>query len=97
MKKLSKFFKTILFITFWLILSSYLMNYWNTFHWEYIYLNIRSVFDREFWFVLERNLYGIDIAYWLEELLRFISYEIPKECFKYLPIFYFLKSLWINK
>ena len=97
MEKLSKFFKTFIFITFWLILTSYLMTFWNTFHWEYIYLNIRSIFDREFWFFLEKNLFGIDLGYWLEELLRFISYEIPKESFKYLPIFYFLKSIWIKK
>ena len=43
------------------------------------------------------NLYEIDIGYWLEESLKFISYEIPKESFKYLPIYYFLKWIWIKK
>ena len=96
MKKIYKFLKSFLFISFWLFLSSYLINYWNIFHWEYIYLNLRFVFEREFWFVLEKNLLGFDIGYWLEELLRFLSYEIPKESLKYLPIFFFLKFIWIN-
>ena len=96
MKKLYKFIKSFFFISLWLVLSSYLIGYWNTFHWEYIYLNIRSIFDKDFWFVLETNLFGIDIGYWLEELLKFLSYEIPKELFKYLPIYYVLKSIWIK-
>ena len=98
MKKIYKLIKSSLFISFWLILSSYLQHkYWNTFHWEYIYLNIRSIFDKEFWFILERYLFGIDLGYWMEELLKFLSYEIPKECFKYIPIFFFLKFTWIKK
>ena len=97
MKKFKKFLKSFLFISFWLILSSYLISFWNTFHWEYIYLNIRSIFDNEFWFVLERNLFGLDIGYWLEESVKFLSYEIPKELFKYIPIYYFLKMVWIKK
>jgi len=96
MQKLIKFFKSFLFISIWLILSSYLLRFWNTFHWEFIYLNIRTIFDKDFWFILERNLFGLDIGYWLEELLKFLSYEIPKESFKYLPIYYFLKSIWIK-
>ncbi len=96
MKKIYKFLKSFLFISFWLILSSYLISYWNTFHWEYIYLNLRIIFDREFWFELENILFGFDLGYWLEELLKFLSYEIPKECFKYLPIYFFLKSTWIK-
>ena len=92
-----KFLKSFLFISVWLIICKYLINYWNIIHWELIYLNLRSIFDREFWFVLEKNLFGFDIGYWLEEVLKFISYEIPKESIKYLPIFYFLKSIWIKK
>ena len=79
------------------MISSYIINFWNTFHWEYIYLNLNSIFDKDLWLILKRNLYGIDIGYWLEEALKFISYEIPKESFKYLPIYYFLKWIWIKK
>ena len=97
MKKLYKFMKSLLFISFWLILTSYLIKYWNTFHWKFVYLNLRSIFDKEFWFVIERNLFGLDIGFWLEEFLKFITYEIPKESFKYIPIYYFLRSTWIKK
>ena len=97
MKKINKFIKSFLFISIWLLFSSYLLNYWNTFHWEYIYLNIRTIFDKEFWFVIEKYFFEIDIGYWLEELIKFLSYEIPKETFKYLPIYLVLKSIWIKK
>ena len=97
MKKISKFAKSFLFISVWLILCSYIQKYWNNFHWEFIYLNMRTLFEKEFWYVLEKNFFGLDIGYWLEELLRFLSYEIPKESFKYLPIYYFLKYIWIKK
>ena len=96
MKKIYKFIKSFLFISFWLILSSFLIKYWNIFHWEYIYLKYRLIFDREFWFYLEETLLGFDIGYWLEELLKFLSYEIPKESFKYFPIYFVLKSIWIK-
>ena len=79
------------------MISSYFIDFWNNFYWEYIYLNLNSIFEKDFWLILKRNLYGIDIGYWLEETLKFISYEIPKESFKYLPIYYFLKSIWIKK
>jgi len=97
MKRIYKFVKSFLFISFWLVFSSFLTGYWNIFHYEYIYLNLRTLFDREFWFVLEKIIFGIDIGYWLEECVRFLTYEIPKECFKYLPIYLFLKSIWIKK
>ena len=97
MKKIYKFINSFLFISFWLIFSSYLIKYWNIFHWEYIYLKFRIIFDREFWFILEEILLGFDIGYWLEELLKFLSYEIPKESFKYIPIYYFLRTIWIKK
>ena len=51
---------------------------------------------KEFWFVVEKILLGFDIGYWLEEALKFLSYEIPKESFKYLPIYFVLKSIWIK-
>ena len=89
--------KSLLFISFWLILTSYLIKYWNTFHWKFVFLNLRSIFDKEFWYVIERNLFGLDIGFWLEEFLKFITYEIPKESFKYIPIYYFLRSTWIKK
>ena len=97
MKKIYKFIKSFLFISVWLILSSFLTKYWNAFHWQNIYLNFRIIFDREFWFSLEKILFGFDIGYSLEESLRFLSYEIPKESFKYFPIYFFLKSIWIKK
>ena len=97
MKKINKFIKSFLFISLWLIITSYLIEYWNTFHWEYIYLNLRTIFDKEFWFILERYLFGIDLGFWIEELLKFLSYEIPKETFKYVPIFFFLKNIWIKR
>ena len=66
MKKFYKFLKSFLFISLWLIFSSFLNQYWNSFHWEYIYLNSRIIFDKEFWFVVEKILLGFDIGYWLE-------------------------------
>ena len=95
MKKFSKFLKSFLFISFWLILSSFLTQYWNTFHWKYIYLNLR-IFDKEFWFVVEKILFGFDIRDLLKESLNFLSYEIPKDSFKYFPIYFVLKSIWIK-
>ena len=97
MNKISRFLKSFFFISIWLMISSYFIDLWNTFHWEYIYLNLNSIFDKDIWLILKINLYGIDIGYWLEESLKFISYEIPKESFKYLPIYYFLKRIWIKK
>ena len=97
MRKFNKFLKSFLFISLWLILNSFLTKYWNTFHWEYIYLNFIVIFDNEFWFVLEKILFGFDLGYWLEESLKFLSYEIPKESFKYFPIYFVLKYIWIKK
>ena len=96
MKKIYKFLKSFLFITTWLLISAYLIQYWNTFHWEYIYLNLRSFFDNEFWFTLEKYFFGFDLGYWLEELFKFTSYELPKESFKYIPIYIVLKKIWIK-
>ena len=95
MKKFYKFLKSFLFISLWLILSSFLTQYWNTFHWKYIYLNLR-IFDKEFWFVVEKILFGFDIKDLLKESLNFLSYEIPKDSFKYFPIYLVLKSIWIK-
>ena len=97
MKKISRFLQSFFFISIWLIISSYFINFWNTIHWQYIYMNLNSIFDKDLWLNLKTNLHGIDIGYYLEESLMFISYEIPKESFKYLPIYCFLKSIWINK
>ena len=79
------------------MISSYIINFWNTVHWEHIYLNLNSIFDKEFWLLLERNLFVLDIEYWIEEAIKFITYEIPKEAYKFLPIYYFLNSIWIEK
>ena len=95
MKKFYKFLKSFIFISFWLILSSFLTQYWNTFHWKYIYLNLR-IFDKEFWFDVQKILFGFDIRDLLKESLNFLSYEIPKDSFKYFPIYFVLKSIWIK-
>ena len=70
MNKISRFLKSFFFISIWLMISSYFIDFWNTFHWEYIYLNLNSIFDKDLWLILKRNLYGIDIGYWLEEALN---------------------------
>ena len=97
MNKISRFLKSFFFISIWLIISSYFIDFWNAIHWEYIYLNLNSIFVQDLWLILKRNLYGIDIGYGLEVALKFISYEIPKESFKYVPIYYFLKWIWFKK
>ena len=96
MKKFYKFLKSFIFISVWLILTSQLIEYWNIFHYEYIFSKIRIIFDREFWLVLERILFGINIGYRLEYFIEFITYEIPEESFKYIPIYLVLKSIWIK-
>ena len=96
MKKFYKFLKSFLFISTWLILTSSLTKYWNIFHYEYISLNIQIIFDKDFWFAAEKILFGFDIGYWLEYFLEFITYEIPEESFKYIPIYFVLKSIWIK-
>ena len=96
MKKFYKFLKSFLFISIWLILTSSLTGYWNILHYEYIFSNIQKIFDKEFWFVLERILFGIDIGYLVKYYIEFITYEIPMESFKYFPIYFVLKSIWIK-
>ncbi len=97
MKKINKFLKSFFFISIWLILFSNLEKYWDLIHWEFIFLKVRYIFDYEFWFVLKKNLFDIDIGYFLEELFRFLSYELPKEFFKIFPIYFYLKFLWLNQ
>ena len=97
MKKFYKFLKSFLFISLWLILSDFLIQkYWNLLHLEYIDYNLKLIFYKEYWVVLQKFLFGFDIGYWLEESLRILSYEIPKEAFKYFPIYLVLKSIWIK-
>ena len=97
MKKIFKFIKTFLFVLIWLIFCSFLEKYWRIYHWEYIFLNIRSIFDHIFWFNLEKFLFNFDIVFYLEELFKFASYELPKEIFKFIPIFIILKNTWKKK
>ena len=97
MKKIFKFIKFFLFVLVWLIFCTFMEKYWRIFHWEYIYLRIRFVFDHIFWFSLKKFLFDIDIGFYLEELVKYSSYEIPKEVFKFLPIFLILKNTWIKK
>ena len=94
--KINKFLKSFFFIAIWLILISKIERYWNLFHWEYLYLKGRKIFDYEFWFVL-KSLFRIDIGYYIEEIFRFLSYELPKESLKYFPIYYYLKFTWSKK
>ena len=97
MKKFFKFIKTFLFVLIWLVFCSFLEKYWRILHWEYIFLKIRFVFDHIFWFTLKKFLFNFDVGYYLEELLKFATYELPKEVFKYIPIFVVSKNIWIKK
>ena len=94
MKKFFKFIKTFLFVLIWLIFCSFLEKYWRTIHWEYIFLKTRFIFDHIFWFYLKKLLFYFDIGFYLEELFKYASYELPKEAIKYIPILYFLKNTW---
>jgi len=96
MKKFIKFLKSFLFVLVWLLISTYLEKYWRIFHWEYIFLNTRNIFDHIFWFTLKDFLFDFDIGFYLEELFKYTTYELPKELFKYIPIYLFLKSIWIK-
>ena len=97
MKKFFKFIKTFIFVLFWLIFCSFLEKYWRLFHWEYIFLRIRFIFDYIFWFTLKKFLFDFDIGFYLEELLKYASYEIPKEVFKFIPIIFVLRNIWKKK
>ena len=97
MKKIFKFVKTFIFALTWLILCSFLEKYWRIFHLEFIFLRIRFLFDYMFWFTLKEFLFDFDIGFYLEELLRYASYEIPKEVFKFIPIIIVSKEIWRKK
>ena len=97
MKKVSKFAKSFLFISLWLIISSYLLKFWDIFHLKNIYFNYKPIFYAKFWFTLDRYLFGVDSRYWIENLITFLTLDIPKESFKFLPIFFYLKSIWIKR
>ena len=97
MRKIFKFIKTFLFAIIWLIICSLLEKYWRIFHWEYIYLRVRFIFDYIFWFTLKKLLFDLDVGFYLEELLKFASYELPKEVFKYIPIFFVSRIIWDKK
>ena len=97
MTKISKFLNSFFFVSIWLICTSYFEKYWDFFHSEYIYLKGRVIFDFEFWFFLKKILLGFDIGYYIEELFRFLSYELPKESIKFLPIYFFIRYLWLKR
>ena len=94
MNKIIKFSKSFLFVLLWLIFSSLLEKYWRIVHWEFIFTKIRYIFDHFFWFTLKKLLFDFDLGFYLEELLKFVSYELPKEVFKYVPIYFVLKNIW---
>ena len=97
MKRFFKFIKTFLFVLVWLIFCSFLEKYWKIFHWEYIFLKIRFVFDNIFWFAFKKFLFNFDIGFYLEELFKYASYELPKEIFKCIPLYFVLRNIWIRK
>ena len=97
MKKINKFIITFLFVLIWLIFCSFIERYWRVFHWEFIFLNIRTIFDHIFWFSLQKFLFDFDLGFYLEELLKFVTYELPKEFFKYIPIYFVLRNIWTKK
>ncbi len=97
MKKIFKFFKTFIFVLIWLIFCTLLEKYWKIIHLEYIFLRFRFVFDQIFWFTLKRLLFDFDIGFYLEELFKYTSYELPKEVFKFIPIIFFTKKIWTKK
>ena len=97
MKKFFKFIKTFIFVFTWLIFCSFLEKYWRIFHWEFVFLKVRLIFDHIFWFTLKNFLFNFDIGFYLEELLKYASYELPKEIFKFIPIFYILKKNWTKE
>ena len=94
MKSIFKFIKTLLFVLFWLIFCSFLEKYWRIFHLEFIFMRIRFIFDHMFWFALKKYFFDFDAGFHLEELVKYASYELPKEIFKYIPIFFVLKNIW---
>ena len=96
MKKIFKFFKTFIFVLIWLIFCTFLEKYWRILHLEYIFLKIRFIFDHVFWFTLKKILFDFDIGFYLEELFKYASYELPKEVFKIIPIIFVLKRTWKN-
>ena len=97
MKKINKFIITFLFVLIWLIFCSFIERYWRVFHWEFIFLNIRTIFDHIFWFSLQKFLFDFDLGFYLEELLKFATYELPKEFFKYIPIYFVSRNFWSKK
>ena len=97
MRKIFKFIKTFLFVLIWLIFCSLLEKYWRIFHLEYIFLRNRFIFDHAFWFTLKKFLFNFDFGFYLEELFKYASYELPKEVFKYLPIFFVIRNIWNKK
>ena len=98
MRKLIKFFKSIFLISIWLVLFSLItsltLDYWKDIHLQFIYLKFVKVFHYEFWFKLEDLLFGFDLGFYLEELFRFITFEIPIETIKFIPIYIIIKSIW---
>ena len=94
MNKTIKFLKSFLFVLIWLIVSSYLEKYWQILHWEFIFLSTNKIFDHIFWFTLKQSLFNFDLGFYLQEFFEFATYEIPKEIFKFVPIYLLLKSTW---
>jgi len=64
---------------------------------EYIFLRVRFVFDYIFWSNLKRFIFDFDIGFYLEELLKYASYELPKEAFKFIPIIFVTRKIWTKK
>ena len=101
MKKIIKLIKSIIVISVWLILfsfiSSLVLDYWKDIHLEFIYLKVVKVFHFDFWFKVKDILLGFDLGFYLEELFRFITFEIPIEALKFIPIYLLVKYIWRKK
>ncbi len=97
MIKIFKFLKTFIFVLIWLIFCTFIEKYWRIFHFEYIFLRVRFIFDYIFWFNLKKLLFDFDIGFYSEELLKYASYELPKEVFKFIPIIFVSKKIWKKK
>ena len=98
MKKITNLIKSIFFISIWLKLFSFLsyfaLDAWKDFHLKYIYSNVVKIFLFDFWFQLKDILFGFDLSFYLEEIFRYLTLEVPVELLKFIPIYYFLKFIY---
>ena len=101
MKKITKLIKSIFFISIWLKLFSFLsyfaLDTWKDFHLKFIYSKVVKIFLFDFWFQLKDILFGFDLSFYLEEIFRYLTLELPVELLKFMPIYYILKFIYKKK